>query len=141
MAEQNFATHAHHPVPTYVATVFTLIALATSIGAWLFGWPTLAPAVVALAAAAVVLVAISRLYTTRLQDRLIMLEMRVRCSEVLPAGQAARLQELSPKQIAALRFASDPELGALLDRAVRDKMAPTDIKRAVTRWRPDHLRT
>jgi hypothetical protein len=59
----------------------------------------------------------------------------------LPAGQDARLNQLTPKQIVALRFASDEELGALLDRAIREKLSPQEIKRAVKRWRPDHLRT
>ena len=141
MREQSFASHAHHPVPTYVASVFTLVALVASVGAWALGWRTLELAVVALACAAAVFVSMSRLYTTRLQDRIIMLEMKVRCAEILPAGQDARLGELGAKQIAALRFASDEELGALLDRAVREKLPPTEIKRAIRRWRPDHLRT
>jgi hypothetical protein len=141
VAEQSFASHAHHPVPTYVATVFTLVALITSIGAWLFDWPTLDVAVVAVACAAVVFVSMSRTYTTRLQDRIILLEMKVRCAESLPAEQAARLSALTPKQVVALRFASDEELGALLDRAVRDQLPPQEIKRAIKRWRPDTLRT
>ena len=141
MPEQSFASHAHHPVPTYVASVFTLVALIASVGAWLLGWRTLELAVVALACAAAVFVSISRFYTTRLQDRIIMLEMKVRCAETLPAGQAARLNELGAKQIAALRFASDEELGALLDRAVREKLPPQEIKRAIQRWRADHFRT
>jgi hypothetical protein len=60
---------------------------------------------------------------------------------VLAAGQDARLAELTPKQIVALRFASDDELGELLDRAIREKLPPREIKRAVKQWRPDHLRT
>lgn len=141
MAEQSFASHAHHPVPTYVASLFTLVALITSVGAWLFGWATMDVAVVALACAAAVFVTISRTYTTRLQDRIIQLEMQVRCAQQLPAEQAARLRALSPKQVVALRFAADEELGALLDRAVREQLPPTEIKRAITRWRPDNLRT
>lgn len=141
MADQSFESHAHHPVATYVASVFTLVALIASVGAWLFGWPTLAVAVVAVSCAAAVFVSISRTYTTRLQDRIIRLEMTVRCAEVLPAEQRRRLDELSPKQIAALRFASDEELGPLLDRAVRERLPPLEIKRAVKRWRPDYLRT
>ena len=83
----------------------------------------------------------SRTYTTALQDRIILLEMKVRCAEVLPAGQDARLAELGPKQVVALRFASDEELGALLERAIREKLPPQEIKRAIKTWRPDYLRT
>lgn len=131
----------HHPVPTYVASVFALVAIICLVGAWLFDWATLEAGAVSLSLAVAVLVTISRNYTVRLQDRIILLEMKVRCAEVLPAGQDARLDELTPKQIVALRFASDEELGELLERAIRERLAPADIKRAIKRWRPDHLRT
>ena len=68
-----------------------------------------------------------------------MLEEKVRAAELLPAGQDAQLAKLSSKQIAALRFASNEEFGALLDRAVRENLSPKDIKAAVKNWRPDLL--
>jgi hypothetical protein len=138
---QSFESHAHRPVPTLVAAIFALLAIVLLIGAWQFSWATFYPGVLSLSAAVVVLVSISRSYIVRLQDRIILLEMKVRCAEILPAGQDARLAELSPKQIVALRFASDSELGALLDRAIREKLPPTEIKRAITHWRDDLLRT
>ena len=141
MADQSFASHGHHPVATYIAAVFTLVALIASVGAWLFDWTTLDIAVVALSCAAVVFVSISRMYITRLQDRIILLEMKVRCAGLLSPAQCAQLTDLRPKQVVALRFASDEELSELLDRAVREKLAPQDIKRAIKRWRADYLRT
>jgi hypothetical protein len=45
------------------------------------------------------------------------------------------------KQVVALRFASDAELPALYDRALADRLTPDAIKRAVTQWRADRLRT
>lgn len=138
---QSYASHTHHPVPTYVASVLTLVAVAALIGSWAFAWGTLHLGVVSLSLAVLVLVAMSRLYITKLQDRIILLEMKVRCAEILPAGQDGRLGELTPKQIVALRFASDAELGPLLERAIRERMTPTQIKQAIQQWRPDHLRT
>lgn len=88
-----------------------------------------------------VLLSISRWNTVALQDRIIMLEMKVRCAELLPAGQDARLAALSAKQIVALRFASDEELGALLERAAREQLTPKDIKASIRTWRPDPYRT
>lgn len=140
-AKQSFASHAHHPIPTYVATIFSVVAIVCFVGAWFFAWPTLYAGVVSLWVAVAALIGISRWYIVRLQDRIIMLEMKVRCAEVLPAGQDARLSELTPKQIVALRFASDAELGDLLERAAREKMPPAEIKRAIKTWRPDYLRT
>jgi hypothetical protein len=138
---QSFESHAHHPIPTYIAGLFTLVAIASLIGSWLFDWPTLHVGVVSLSIAVAALVSASRRYIVRLQDRIILLEMKVRCAEVLPAGQDARLSELSSRQIIALRFASDAELGGLLERAVREKLPPGEIKRAIQQWRPDDLRT
>lgn len=138
---QSYASHAHHPVPTYVATVLWLVAAVALGGAILAGWNTRDLALVALLLTVLVTVSTGRLYTTKLQDRIIMLEMKVRCAEVLPAGEDARLARLGPKQIAALRFASDAELGALLDRAVTEGLSPDDIKKAIGSWRPDLHRT
>jgi hypothetical protein len=70
-----------------------------------------------------------------------MLEVKVRAAELLNAGQDAQLAKLSSKQIAALRFASDEEFGALLDRAARENLSPKDIKAAIRNWRPDFYRT
>jgi hypothetical protein len=84
---------------------------------------------------------ISRLYITRLQDRIIKLEMRVRTAELLTRDQQRALFGLTTKQIAALRFASDQELPALVERAVREHLTPADIKRAVKTWTPDYDRT
>ena len=141
MAEQSYASHAHRPTPTALAGGLTLLALILLLGNWWGGWPTLHLGLVALSFAVFVLVAISRMYTVRLQDRIILLEMKVRCAEVLPAGQDSRLSELTPKQIVALRFASDAELGELLERAIREKLPPPAIKQAIKNWRPDYLRT
>ena len=67
--------------------------------------------------------------------------MRVRVGRLLTPEQQREFEQLSIKQVVALRFASDAELPALLDRAVRDKLAPADIKRAITVWVPDLDRT
>lgn len=138
---QSYATHTHHPVPTYMASLLWLGAVGAFAGAWALGWPTRDLAFALLLAAVLVVISAGRVYTTKLQDRIIMLEMKVRCAEVLPAGEDARLASLTPKQIVALRFASDAELGALLDRAVREHLSPDDIKKAIRTWRPDPYRT
>jgi hypothetical protein len=141
VTSQSAAHHAHHPVPTYVASVLAIGALVCVAGAVWFDWNTHDPGVLLLALVALVLASADRLYAVKLQDRIILLEMQVRCARVLPAGQDEQLAELSPKQVVALRFASDTELGDLLTRAVREQMTPDAIKKAVRQWRPDYLRT
>ena len=141
MAEQSYENHTHRPVPSAIAALFTMTALVLMIGYLFFGWQTRDWAILAVIGSLFVLGAISRLYTVNLQDRIIMLETKVRCAEVLPAGQDANLAKLSKKQIVALRFASDEELGALLERAVRENLSPKDIKASIKTWRPDWHRT
>jgi hypothetical protein len=141
MAAQSAASHTHHPIPTYIATVLWAAAAVDFVGAIAFDWKTRDNAMGFLLAAVLFTISIGRAYTVKLQDRIIMLEMKVRAAEVLPAGEDAKLAQLSAKQIAALRFASDDELGALLDRAVREKLSTRDIKQAIQRWRPDPHRT
>jgi len=138
---QSSASHAHHPVPTYIATVFWLVAAIAFGGARALGWNTRDLAFGALLLAVFVTISIGRSYTVRLQDRIILLEMKVRCAEVLPAGADEKLAQLSPKQVVALRFASDEELGALLERAVAERLSPAAIKQAIASWRPDYNRT
>ena len=138
---QSAASHAHHPIPTYIAGVFWLAAAIAFGGSMFFGWNTQALAFACLLLAVLVNISIERVYTTGLQDRIIMLEMKVRCAELLPVGDDARLSQLTPKQIVALRFASDTELGELLDRAVREQMSPNAIKKAIREWRADRHRT
>jgi 6-phosphofructokinase len=141
MAEQSFQNHTHQPTHTGIVWLLALLALIFEVLTTFFGRELRGWAVMMIIFAVFELGWISRAYTVRLQDRIIMLEMKVRAAELLPAGQDAQLATLSSKQIAALRFASDDELGALLDRAARENLAPKDIKAAIKTWRPDLYRT
>ena len=140
--EQSFDKHAHRPTLTVVA----FMLLATAAVSTVDGWPhgagiSLAFAAVTLFGSVFVLIWISRAYTTKLQDRIIRVEMRLRALQVLPPEQQRAMATLSLKQLAALRFASDGELAALCDRAVRERLPPKEIKRAIRTWVPDYDRT
>jgi hypothetical protein len=141
--QQSYANHAHRPQMTALAGVFWGVALVGYIQRWRGATTPLSlimgPA--GLIGAVAVLIAISRVYITTLQDRIIRLEMRVRALAVLSPAQQASLSTLDRKRIAALRFASDAELPGLLERAVREQMTPDQIKRAVTAWVADYDRT
>jgi len=141
MAEQSFQSHAHRPTHTAIAGLLALLALIFIVRTMYFGRDMRDLAILMTVLAVFVLVAISRVYIVRLQDRLIRLEEKVRAAELLTSGQDAQLAKLSVKQIVALRFASDEEFGALLERAVRENLSPKDIKAAVKNWRPDNYRT
>jgi hypothetical protein len=140
---QTYETHRHNPRLTGIGFTFVLIAIIGLALRWfgIGGRASFAVGLGGLVAANIVLLLISRAYTTRLQDRIIKLEMRTRCATLLSATQQAALARLSMPQIVALRFASDEELPALLERAEREHLTPDQIKRAIKRWVPDWDRT
>lgn len=88
----------------------------------------------------IVLIFTVRIYSLRVQDRLIRLEERLRMQRVLPESVMRRTAELTEKQYVALRFASDEELSSLVETTLANKLKPEDIKKAVKNWRPDNFR-
>ena len=83
----------------------------------------------------------TRLTAMKVQDRVIRLEERLRYHRLLGSELAARAENLPVGQIIALRFASDGELGGLVERTLNGEFAkPKEIKLAIKDWRGDYLR-
>ena len=143
MPTQTYANHRHNPQMTTVAGAFFLLAVVSFVLRWFFigGRYTMALGLFGVLGAIFMLMGISRVYTTKLQDRIIKLEMRVRGMSVLTPAQQAALWRLDKPQIVALRFASDAELPGLIERAEREKLSANQIKEAITNWVPDWDRT
>ncbi|WP_396626164.1 DUF6526 family protein [Luteitalea sp.] len=141
MSTQTYATHAHQPVPTFIGTALWMIAVA-GVAAMLTGreWGA-AFAWVGVLGCLFMQLAMGRVYTTKLQDRIIMLEEQLRAERLLPPATLAQWKALGVKHVVALRFAADEELAALTARAASESMTPDAIKRAITHWRADHRRT
>jgi hypothetical protein len=138
VAEQSYARHAHRPTLTTIAGLFTIASMVLLL-LFVIRYPSIGSlGVLLLSCGVFTLVWISRAYTVRLQDRIIRLEVHGRLQRL---GRDREFERLSTRQIVALRFASDAELPALLDRTLAENLSADQIKRAIVQWQPDLYRT
>jgi len=79
-------------------------------------------------------------YGMTLQNRVVILEMRLRYFVLTNQRLEVLEEKLSFGQIAALRFASDAELPPLVQRTLAENLSPSEIKQAIRTWLPDHRR-
>lgn len=138
---QSFASHAKFDPPFHFFVLPVLAINIIVVAYLLFRHPGIGGGWLLLVSVALfVLAARLRGWATQLQDRVIRVEERIRLASLLPEPLRPRIGELSDSQIVGLRFASDAELPALFQRALDEKLSRTDIKKAITNWRPDYSR-
>jgi len=94
-----------------------------------------------LASAFILLLLYARSFALRVQDRVIRLEMQLRLKGLLPPDLQGRIPEFTPRQLIALRFASDEELPELCRSVLRDNITEAKaIKKMIRNWQADYLR-
>jgi hypothetical protein len=138
---QSFSNHAKFDPPFhfFVLPVFFFNILV--VGYLLFRHPGTGGAWLLLVSLSLlVLAGRARSWATHLQDRVIRVEERIRLTVILPEPLRSRISELTDSQIVGLRFASDAELPALVQRALGERLSRSDIKKAIGEWRPDYSR-
>lgn len=140
-SSQTFANHVRYDpgfhftlFPVAVITEIILIRNAWHAGTLMAWWW----AVVGLAAMWGILK--MRIYSLTVQDRVIRLEENLRMAKLLPSTQHELIPQLTRRQLVALRFASDAELPALVQRCVTEKLDSKQIKQAIQDWRGDYHR-
>ncbi len=139
---QTLANHTrwHAPFHFFIAPVMLInfiwsVVLFIKDPNWNSGWWII------VSAALVVLAAMVRTNSLKVQDRLIRLEEKLRYQQILSPALCQQAGALTPGQMVALRFAGDDELEALVAAAVAGKFSKTgDIKRAIKNWRADTFR-
>jgi hypothetical protein len=138
---QSFANHARFDppfhffaLPVFAITWILSVVVAVRHPRFYTVWG------VVLATAVIVAVVRIRLNALKVQDRVIRLEERLRLAALLPESQRAKIAELTEDQLIGLRFASDHEVPALVQRALDERLRRADIKKAVLIWRADHWR-
>lgn len=140
---QSYANHTRwFPLWHFVAAPI-LLAYAGFMVAEAVRNPSLASAGDAVVATTIALgISLGRVMALRVQDRVVRLEERLRLARLLPADVAAKAEAtLRTRQLIALRFASDAEFPALVERVMSGELTePKAIKQAVREWRADWLR-
>jgi hypothetical protein len=138
---QSYANHTKFDPPFHFFVLSVLLINIFIVGYLLFRHPGIGGTwLLFVSVALFVLAGRVRSWATHLQDRVIRIEERLRLAAVLPEPSRSRIAELSDSQIVGLRFASDAELPALFQRALDEKLSRSDIKKAISNWRPDYSR-
>ena len=139
---QTLANHARF-FPGFHYIAFPILAIVFFWSLWrVFTGFTVDRLLLALlATGTLVLLFVARLMALTVQDRVIRLEMRLRLAQLLPNDLRPRLHELTPRQLVALRFASDEELPDLVRTVLTDNIRDgRAIKKMIRKWEGDYLR-
>ena len=141
MQEQNFKNHPQMVPGYHYLTFGAIIALlGGSINYLLRATPEnkyLASLLVLTAIIFVLIAWYARTFALKAQDRAIRAEESLRY--YIMTGKAMPTT-LRMGQIIALRFASDAEYLALLDKAIKENLGGKEIKMAIQNWKADYHR-
>ena len=141
---QNLKNHARlYPPFHFFVLPMLLLNLIFSIYVTIRHWPehwALHFWWIAMSIVFFVMAGLSRGAALTVQDRIIRMEERLRLHALLPAEERPHINELSIKQLIALRFASDDKLPALVRKTLTQNLEPKAIKQSIVNWRGDYHR-
>ena len=143
---QNFDNHVKLPKIGFIAAGIMLAGIiSASIGLFKVtstaGLCLIGTGVVVGGFGAIFALGVSRTYSTKLQDRVIRIEMRLRLAEILPPDLQGTIASLTIPQLVGLRFASDGEMPELVRKVVAESIDDrTEIKKLVRDWQGDYDR-
>jgi hypothetical protein len=142
MSEQSYKHHARFLPPFHFFVIPVLLLNVVNAGRHVWLTPSLSTAFALVVAAALLMLGLlARVMALSVQDRVIRLEMRLRLRELLPVDLRGRINELTPKQLVALRFAGDAQLPELVRTVLSGGLATQKaIKQQVKEWQADNLR-
>jgi hypothetical protein len=143
-APQSFKNHTRYdPAFHFVLVPILLLNFILTVLVTIHHWPENRFLHIWLSIVAIALLltaGVARSSALRAQDRVIRLEERLRLAALLPATDRHRIDELSIRQLIALRFASDAELPALVHKTLTQGLEPKAIKQNIVAWRSDYDR-
>ena len=139
---QNYSNHRRFvPIFHFIALPILGLLLPLYAAVHMVRHPGLQSLVLLATAFALAALSLSaRLFAISVQDRVIVLEEKLRYGKILPPDVQALAAKLSDDQMIGLRFASDGELADLVRKASEQSLSRDQIKQAVQQWRADHRR-
>ncbi len=144
MKKQNYQNHARiYPFHHLIITPLTLIFLGWTVYRLDFStaeatWDSIYAMLGAVTLAMIPLLA--RIYALKTQNRIILMETRLRYFHLTGEPFYPKEKLLRMGQIIALRFAGDEELLPLMEKAIKEKLSPKDIKQRIQDWQGDYRR-
>jgi len=141
---QNYKNHVRYYAPHHFVFYPVIIALIIISGSFISRYPEDKMIWIAITIGFIMIMWTAYMmrqhYALTVQNRVVRLEMRFRYYRLTNTAFEPLEEKLSFGQIAALRFAPDEELPALVKRALDEQLSPSDIKKSIKNWLPDHMR-
>ena len=144
MKTQNYSNHKRYYIPHHFIFLPILAGLQT-LGVWKYFNDKENTLIWLLFSVIIFLiiyltVMVRQHYALENQNRIIRLEFQQRYFEIFGERSDQVIKQLRFSQIAALRFAYDKELKALLAQALNKDISGDEIKKSIKDWRPDYHR-
>ena len=143
-APQTLKNHARfNPLFHFTIIPLLILNLIFSIYITIHDWPRYAHTHlwwIVMAVVFILMAGDARGSAIKAQDRIVRLEERLRLATLLPPDDRAHINDLTTRQLIALRFASDAELPALARKTLTQNLEPKVIKQSIVNWRGDHYR-
>src|ERR1700761_2809303 len=138
---QSFANHSRRdPLYHFIALPLILANFIISI-VWAVQRPNFHHIWFAVFSFAVlVLLLLVRMYSAKVQDRVIRLEERLRLQSLAPQEWHTQIYRLTEDQLIGLRFAADDEVVELAKQALEHNLNRKQIKERIKDWRADEFR-
>jgi hypothetical protein len=143
MKEQNFKNHARfvplfHYVLSTIVIAIVIMSVIHLVNAWQQDAPLSGPIMFVLIGVALLISFINiRSFPLAAQDRAIRAEENLRHFTLTGKLLDGRL---TMPQVIALRFAPDAEFTELAERAAKENLSNSEIKKAIRDWKADHHR-